>query len=312
MARTRAQEKADADGKQPTTTIPPKRTSTKGKTPAKRSEPEPDDDPREEPAGGEADEEGDGAAGQPPTKVAKTEGDDDAKQATSGAETDDPKIKKLLEDYGAFPLQDTKLKEPTKPTPETMLAHLLNAMLTSTRISHQLAAKTVRTVIEAGYCDLLTLEKSTWEERTEVLTEGGYTHYREKTATQFGDLASWLRQNYSGDVNNVLGAAKSDTSTDHVDIRNAVRKRLEEIKGLGSVALDIFCDTAQGLWTDLAPFLDQRSDKAAAQARLPTDVGELYAMVGNDPVKMCRLAAALTTVRLEKEVDEIAQEGEEA
>jgi hypothetical protein len=40
------------------------------------------------------------------------------------------------------------------------------------------------------------LHESTWEQRTEVLTEGGYTHYREKTATAFGELAKLMEDKY--------------------------------------------------------------------------------------------------------------------
>lgn len=97
-----------------------------------------------------------------------------------------PTIRCLLATYGSFPLEASALSEPKSPTPATLLAHLLNALLSSARISHGIASKTIGIVIEAGYANLETLEKSTWEERTEVLTEGGYTHYREKTATELG------------------------------------------------------------------------------------------------------------------------------
>lgn len=192
-----------------------------------------------------------------------------------------------------------------------MLAHLLNSLLSTTRISHHLAAKTVKTVIQAGWADFERLQQTSWEKKTEVLTEGGYTRYREKTATQLDDLAGWLRSKYDGDLNNLLQAAKDESGDDHTKIRDGVRKRLEEVKGLGKVALDVFCDTAQGLWHELAPFLDSRSDSAAERVGLPTNVQELYDNVERDPVQMCRLAAALTTMRLDKKEDEVAEMGEE-
>ena len=40
------------------------------------------------------------------------------------------------------------------------------------------------------------LKKSSWEERTQVLTEGGYTRYREKTATALGELADLILEKY--------------------------------------------------------------------------------------------------------------------
>ncbi|KAK5119913.1 hypothetical protein LTR85_007239 [Meristemomyces frigidus] len=307
MARTRAQDKAGGKGKQETA---PPTTTKKSKTSKKRQEPE-KAAPEEEPKGGEAAEEGEPAEEPPAKKIKQAEADDNAVEkaaASVEARENTSKLHKLLETYGAFPLEESGLSEPTKPTAETMFAHLLNAMLTTTRISHQIAGKTVRTVVEAGYADLETLEKSSWDERTKVLTDGGYTHYREKTATQLGDVAEWLRGKYDGDMDNLLAAAKEDVSPDRsgVKIRGAVRKRLQEVKGLGNVALDVFCDSAQGLWTELAPFLDPRSNKTAGTLGLPTDVQELYEAVGEDPVEMCKLASALTTVRLDKKEKEFA------
>lgn len=91
-----------------------------------------------------------------------------------------------------------------------------------------------------------------------MLTDGGYTHHREKTATQLGDVAKWLRDEDDGDMNNLLKAAHGQFKISTQTVRDVVRIRLREVKGLGNVALDVFCDSAQGLWPELAPFLDPR------------------------------------------------------
>jgi flagellar biosynthesis GTPase FlhF len=88
------------------------------------------------------------------------------------------KVESLIQQHPDLPLSDTDLEDPRKPTPDTLLALLLHAILSSTRVSHAIAAKTTSLVIKAGYHKLDILKKSTWQERTEVLTEGGYTHYR--------------------------------------------------------------------------------------------------------------------------------------
>ena len=75
---------------------------------------------------------------------------------------------------------------------------------------------------------------------------------------------------------------------------------IKGIKGIGNVGTDIFFDTAQGVWPCLAPFIDPRSLKTAGQCGLETDVARLWQDVDKDAVKMCRLASALTTIRLEK------------
>ena len=89
-------------------------------------------------------------------------------------------VKQLIETYGDLPLTsgDQPLKTPSRPTPETLLALLLNFILSSTRISHTIASKTMMEVMKAGYHQIDILRASSWEVRTQVLTDGGYMRYR--------------------------------------------------------------------------------------------------------------------------------------
>ena len=237
------------------------------------------------------------------------------------ASMSNPKLAALLSKYGAIPLQQTQLPDPLRPHPETILAHVFNAMLTSTRISHELAAKSIACLIEAGYYDITTLKNSSWQERTEVLTKGGYTHYREKTATMLGELADLILDKYGktkiwrlysirntcnantpllidGDLNNIL--KQTDSSPPKI------RAALKEIKGIGEVGLDIFYDTAQGVWPCLAPFIDPRSQKTVEQLALGS-MEQLWQEVGKDAMEMCKLTSALTTVRLDNKVKEFTE-----
>lgn len=75
---------------------------------------------------------------------------------------------------------------------------------------------------------------------------------------------------------------------------------IKGIKGIGNVGTDIFFDTAQGVWSCLAPFIDPRSLKTAEQCGLGNNIDQLWQDVDRDAVKMCKLASALTTIRLEK------------
>lgn len=127
-----------------------------------------------------------------PTKKRKSS------EATSDgrAHISNPKVESILSKYGVLPLHNSKLPAPDQPLPETMLALVFNAMLTSARISHEIAARSVSCLIDAGYHDIQKLKNSSWQERTEALTEGGYTHYREKTATMLGDLADLVLNKY--------------------------------------------------------------------------------------------------------------------
>ena len=274
MARTRAQDKAEAGG-----TAAPKLDNKAEKDiqkPAKRSRSNTDTKQSTK------------------AKTAKTTKSASKDEATDSAtaKSSNPKIDQLISQYATeLPLQHL-LKEPSSPTPETILAHLLNAFLSSARISHAIAAKTVECVLKAGYHDIATLKKSSWEERTVVLTDGGYTRYREKTATALGELVEMIESKYYGDLNSLLNQTKSDPKK--------IRAALKEVKGLGDVGVGVFCDTAQHLWTCLAPALDSRSIKTAEAVGLGSDVDALWNAIGKDAEKMCRLAVALTEVRLQK------------
>jgi len=127
-------------------------------------------------------------------KLTKPEPDANAKEEKITTSKDNTKIRQLISTYGVLPLDGLGLPEPTKPSPENVLTLVFNAMLTSTRISHNIANESVKCLIEAGYHKLDTLEGSSWQERTEVLTKGGYTHYREKTATSLGELAMLVKE----------------------------------------------------------------------------------------------------------------------
>lgn len=116
---------------------------------------------------------------------------------SSGGDPIKHKADALLSKYGSLPLSDLGLPNPSSSSPENVLALVYNAMLTSARISHELAYKSVKCLIEAEYQDIEALSKSTWQERTEVLTKGGYTRYREKTATGLGELAEFVKNKYS-------------------------------------------------------------------------------------------------------------------
>lgn len=106
------------------------------------------------------------------------------------------KIQKFISEHGTLPLEDAGLADPDKPTPETVLAYVLDSLLKATRISHNISDGAVHHLIKSGYQDVQKLKNSTWEERAEVLTEGGYSRYREKTATELGDLADLLLEKY--------------------------------------------------------------------------------------------------------------------
>ncbi|KAL8812892.1 MAG: hypothetical protein Q9200_000674 [Gallowayella weberi] len=278
MARTRAQGRQKTNNQSSTKENPPKSAGQK------RARPEVGDDG----VHGQEQE-----VGTSPSKKRKSE----PPEPVDGSEVK-RKAEALLTKYGTLTVSDLGVSNPSSPSPENIMALVYNAMLTSARIAHGLAFKSVKCLIEAGFQDIETLSKSSWKERTEVLTKGGYTRYREKTATALGDLAEFVGTKYDGDLNNLLSKANAEPAR--------VRELVKEIKGIGNVGVDIFCDTAQGIWPCLAPFIDPRSMKTAKQCGLGEEIDDMWEAVGKDPEDMCRLAAALTTVRLEKKEQEFA------
>ena len=194
MARTRAQEHPDV----PKPECAPEGSKLQRRTTAKAGDNKKANRPKDkkrklEEASGEKIIEGQAPASKK-TKTAVTVKSEEVKPKSSAV--DMSKLDALLSSYGVQPLQDTGLPKQNEPTPETVLSLLYLAMLSSARISHELAYKSVACLIEAGYQDIETLKKSTWQERTEVLTKGGYTRYREKTATALGELAEFIEKDY--------------------------------------------------------------------------------------------------------------------
>ena len=197
MTRTRAQEHPHA----PKPEYAPKGSKARGRTLATARDHSDKTGQKDKKRKAEAIENADGEdvkdPQSPPSKKSKTADLDPPQDARpKPSAVDMRKLDALLSSYGVHPLQDTSLDGQDEATPETVLSLLYLAMLSSARISHELAYKSLQCLIEAGYQNIETLKKSTWEERTEVLTRGGYTRYREKTATALGELADFIMKEY--------------------------------------------------------------------------------------------------------------------
>ncbi|RAH86515.1 hypothetical protein BO86DRAFT_385360 [Aspergillus japonicus CBS 114.51] len=204
-----------------------------------------------------------------------------------------PKLQKAVQDYGRPPLYGTTIAEGTlHGSPETLLAMVIDAMLKSRPISHDLSQCAVNHLIEVGFHDIRKLSESSWEERAMALKDGGYNRYREQGATNLGEMVELVNDKYAGDLNNLLKKAKND--------RKKTRQLIKEIKGLGDLGADLFLNNVQSVWPSMAPFLDGRSLETADKVGLGTDLEAIYAELGRDCVSMSRLANGLSAVRLEK------------
>lgn len=200
----------------------------------------------------------------------------------------------LLKLYGRTFAEHLGCAMENQPSP--LFCLLISALLFSTRISHNIALKSARILFEHGWTTAESMAASTWEQRVRALDEGGYVRYDERTSTMLGETAHMLIDLYQGDLRKLRTAAEADPARE--------RELLDQFKGVGDVAVNIFFREAQLSWTELFPFADERALASAKKLGLPTDSRELASLVrGRD--NFVRLVSALIRVQLDHKHDEI-------
>ncbi|KAL4948116.1 hypothetical protein BDW69DRAFT_98352 [Aspergillus filifer] len=219
-------------------------------------------------------------------------------QSKSRGSPREEKLQKTIEMYGRGPLEGTAIEDQAlSGSPGTILAMLIDAMLKSKPMSHELTDRTLRKLVEVGYHDIQKLGDASWEERAMVLKDGGYNRYREQGSSNLGKLVEFVNEKYDGDLNNLMKSAKNDPQK--------VRQLVKEIHGLGDLGVELFFNNVQSVWPCIAPFVDSRSMQTAEEAGLGTDLQAIYGDLEKDSVKMCKLANALSAARLDKRVGDL-------
>lgn len=203
-------------------------------------------------------------------------------------------VRALLKRYGRTFAEDLKLDISNEPFP--LFCLLISALLFSTRISHNIAAKSACVLFERGWTTPERMAATTWEQRVQALDEGGYVRYDERTSTMLGETSSMLMDLYQGDLRTLRLAAERDPARE--------RNLLDQFKGVGDVAINIFFREAQLAWPELFPFADDKALASAKKLGLPADPKRLRALVRSRR-DFVRLVAALVRVELEHKHDEI-------
>jgi endonuclease III len=204
-------------------------------------------------------------------------------------------VRMLLKLYGRTFAEDLGIDaEANEPSP--LFCLLISALLFSTRISHHIASKSARILFERGWTTPERMVATTWEQRVQALDEGGYVRYDERNSTMLGEAAEMLLDLYQGDLRNLREAAERDPARE--------RKLLDQFKGVGDVAVNIFFREAQLAWQELFPFADEKALASAKKLGLPTDSQKLAALVRTRR-DFVRLVSALVRVQLEHKHDEI-------
>ncbi|WP_020575939.1 hypothetical protein [Actinopolymorpha alba] len=177
--------------------------------------------------------------------------------------------------------------------PEPLYQLLVLATLLSARISTAIAVASAAELFAAGYQSARTMSDAAWEDRVEALDRAGYVRYDFRTSTMLGNGATLLLERWAGDLRRLHQEGRD------VD---GITRLLREFPGIGPVGASIFCREVQGVWPDLAPYVDQRTLLGAERLGLPTTAVDLAALV--DPPDVVRLVAGCVRASLSEDVVE--------
>lgn len=174
---------------------------------------------------------------------------------------------------------------------------LVVALLMSARIRASIAGDAARALWRERWTSPRRMADASWEERAAVLNRAGYARYDERTSRLLGDTAALVLDRYRGDLRRLREEAGRDPATE--------RRLLQEFPGIGPVGTDIFCREAQEVWTELRPFADRVAQRAAGRLGLPTDAGDLAALVGPDHLAL--LVSGLVRTDLDGAYDRVRE-----
>ena len=136
------------------------------------------------------------------------------------------------------------------------------------------------------------MRDASWQERVHALGRGGYRRYDERTSTQLGGLAHVVLEVFGGDLRRL-----HERSDD-------VERDLQQFKGIGPAGAAIFCREVQGVWTDLAPYVDTLASDGAGRLGLPTAPDDLAALVPATDLPRL-VAGCVRAARDKKVVDDV-------
>jgi co-chaperonin GroES (HSP10) len=188
-------------------------------------------------------------------------------------------VRVLLDRYGTTYAEEAGIRLADKPSPLYRL--LVLALLLSARIGAPIAVAAAKELSTAGMRTPRAMAEASWQQRVDALGRGGYRRYDERTSTMLGEGAELLLEKYRGDLRKLRQGAEG---------RSQIEELLQEFKGIGPLGAAIFCREVQGLWTELAPYVDDRAAEGAAHLGLPRTPSRLAAYV--DRSDLPRLLAA--------------------
>ncbi|MER7175134.1 endonuclease [Streptomyces mesophilus] len=199
-------------------------------------------------------------------------------------------MRALLREHGRTYAAEAGIR--LRDTPQPLYRTLVLATLLSARIRASVAVSTARALYEAGLRDPRRMADATWQQRVDALGAGGYRRYDERTATQLGDGARLLLDDFAGDLRTMRKQADGDV--------DELRALLRRTPGLGATGADIFLREVQDVWTEYAPFLDTKALEGAERLGLPREPAALTRLAKG--ASHAELAAALVRAALDQRV----------
>ena len=172
--------------------------------------------------------------------------------------------------------------------PAPLFQLLVLAELLSARIGAGLAVAAAVELRTAGFTTPAKMRSSSRPARVAALGRAGYRRYDERTATQLGDAAQLVLDQYSGDLRGLADAAGGNVV--------AAARLLQEVNGIGPTGASVFFREVQQVWPWVRPYLDDRTRAGAQRVGLPGDAPTLAGLVATED--LTRFAAGLVRISL--------------
>ena len=160
-------------------------------------------------------------------------------------------------------------------TPEDRFKWFLASMLFAKRISAEIAKKTYRMFEAQGLVTPEAITRAGWDRLVEVLDSGGYVRYNFSTASTLLETMGKIKER--GGLERIHAEAE-----DAKDLE----RRLQELKGIGPVATNIFLRELRGIWSKAKP----------KPSRVALDLGKA---LGLGPREVEKFESALVRIYLE-------------